>query len=96
MSGESISEEFAIRILRTCYELDAQLAAIEKVCFGGRDGNELEALRVAFAAVTTTLGAQVMIPIYEAHPSLGRVMEPGDWLSNAAVTHKFGFRTSTT
>jgi hypothetical protein len=94
VSGESISEEFAIRILRTCYELDAQLAAIEKVCFGGRDGNELEALRASFAEVTTTLGAQVMIPIYEAHPSLGRVMEPGDWLAN--VTEKFGFRASTT
>jgi hypothetical protein len=92
MQSESISEDFSKEILRACYALDAQFAAIEMRCLSACEGQELSELKTAFTSLVTVLGARIMVPIYQAHPHLGRIMEPGEWMAQDTSRRKFGFR----
>ena len=44
--------------------------------------------------VTTTLGANILVPIYQQHPALGTVMEPGDWYAGRKTPGRILFRKS--
>ncbi len=92
MQSESISEDFSKEILRACYTLDAKFAEIETRCLSTCDEQELSELKTEFTSLVTLLGSRIMIPIYQAHPHFGRIMEPGEWLVQDTPRRKFGFR----
>jgi gamma-glutamylcyclotransferase (GGCT)/AIG2-like uncharacterized protein YtfP len=85
-----IDNNLAKRILAACYVIDAQLRHIEESALDSLDEPNSKNIKQLFSELTTLIGAEIMVPIYMEHPELGRVMEPGDWLSKQ--THKFGFR----
>ena len=92
MQNESISEDFSTEILRACYALDAKFAEIETRCLSACDAEASSELKTAFTSLVTLVGSRIMIPIYQAHPHLGRIMEPGEWLLQDTPRQKFGFR----
>ena len=92
VQNELISEDFSKEILRACYALDARFTEIEMRCLSACDEQALSELKTAFASLVTMLGSRIMIPIYQAHPHLGRIMEPGEWMTEDVSRRKFGFR----
>ena len=92
MDETQIGEEFAKDILRACYALDARLADIESVCLSAVDGAERDKLKETFSSLVTLVSARILVPIYQQHPNLGRVMDPGPWLLLEVARRKFGIR----
>ena len=92
MDETQIGEEFAKDILSACYALDARLAEIETVFLSAVNGPERDKLKKTFSSLVTLVGARILVPIYQQHPNLGRVMEPGPWLPLEVARRKFGIR----
>ncbi len=95
MDERQISEDFAKELLMACYALDARMRDLEEDCLNHCDDQKRVEWEKTFSHLVTIVGSRLMVPLYQQHPQLGRIMEPGPWLDRASSRIKFGFRNST-
>jgi hypothetical protein len=85
-----IDESLAKAILRACYLIDAKLAKLKRNAAHCSDEDRVDTLVANFAELSTIVGADIMLPLFERHPALGRIMEPGEWLDAELAKRRFG------
>ena len=92
MKEQRISENFAKELLTECYALDVRFRDLEAICLSSCESHKTGELKKLFTDLVTMVGSRFMVPLYQQHPHLGRIMEPGSWLEQDPKRGKFGVR----
>lgn len=83
--NNQISEDFAKKVLKGLYKLDEPIGALDLVI---SKTDDLELKNSLFEIMSSLLDItlnELMVPVYQCHPSLGRASEPGPWLKGGKV-----------
>ena len=83
MDSPPITEAFAKEMLRALYRLDQPIARIDGAISNLPDGETKRQLVKMLGHVMDIVLSALMVPLYAAHPQLGRASEPGPWLQDA-------------
>lgn len=74
-----ISEDFAKKMLKGLYKMDEPIGALDHLMSKTDDLEIKSALFEIMSSLMDITLNELMVPVYQCHPSLGRASEPGPW-----------------
>jgi hypothetical protein len=78
----NITQDFAIKLLKTLHQLDEPLGEVDTVLTAMEQGPDKARLKEALVTLIEVVYFSLMDPIYREHPELGTSTEPGPWLKD--------------
>ena len=82
------------RYFPACYKVDVVMRELENLTKKPENTDVGARVIQLLDGVTATLGADILVPIYQQYPALNTVMEPGDWYARGMASGRFLFRKS--